>query len=47
VDTHQLSAHQAAQKVISKLENAKEPTAFDRLRLKAGINPVLSAEDQP
>jgi chloramphenicol 3-O-phosphotransferase len=47
VDTHQLSPHQAAQKVISSLENANESTAFDRLRLKAGINPVRSAEDQP
>ena len=35
------------QKVISRLENAQAPTAFDRLRLRARINPVCSAEDQP
>jgi len=46
VDTHQLSPNQAAQKVMSRLENAKEPTAFDCLRLRAGIKPRW-AEDQP
>ena len=47
VDTHQLSPNQAAQKVMSRLESAQAPTAFDRLRLRGGINPVRSAEDQP
>jgi hypothetical protein len=47
MDTHQLSPNQADQKVMSRLENAKEATAFDRLRLKAGITPIRSAEDQP
>lgn len=46
-DTHQLSPNQAAQKVISRLETVTEPTAFDRLRLKAGICLVRSAEDRP
>ena len=46
VDAHQLSPNQAAQRVMSGLENVKEPTAFDRLRLKAGITPIRSTDDQ-
>jgi chloramphenicol 3-O phosphotransferase len=34
VDTHQLSANQAAQKIISSLDVIAPPTAFERLRSK-------------
>ncbi|MBV8099571.1 MAG: hypothetical protein JOZ31_10470 [Verrucomicrobia bacterium] len=34
VDTHELSANQAAQKIISALETISPPTAFERLRSK-------------
>ena len=39
VDTHQLSAIQAAQKIISALEIVVAPTAFDRLSSKATSPP--------
>ena len=34
VDTHELSANQAAQKIISALDMIAPPTAFERLRSK-------------
>jgi hypothetical protein len=39
VDTHQLSAIQAAQKVISALETVVAPTAFDHLSSRATALP--------
>jgi chloramphenicol 3-O phosphotransferase len=39
VDTHQLSAIQAAQKVISALETLVAPTAFDRLSSRTAALP--------
>jgi hypothetical protein len=35
VDTHELSANQAAQKILAALDTTALPTAFERLRSKA------------
>ena len=42
IDTHQLSSNQAARKIISSLQIATIPTAFDRLRSKTGIGTLRS-----